>query len=314
MHTLGVDIGATKTALVFLDDEGVAVAEKTFPTSHQSPEHQIELLKNHFEALRTNYRLPKAIGIGVAGQIEKGTGTVLSAPNLKWKGVPLKSLVEKAFHAPTTVLNDVRAAAWGEWRYGAGKGSKDLLCLFLGTGIGGAFICEGILRDGASNTATEVGHMIIDLDGRRCSCGQQGCWETIVGGWGIAKTLQEAVQAEPEHATLLLQMVQGNKETLSARHLFEAQRHADPLAQQIIKRVSHALVVGTASLINAFNPARLVVGGGIFEGYPEFVSHLQREVPKTCLQAAAHSFEIVEAKLKGQAVAIGAAAYAKELT
>ncbi len=313
MHSLGIDIGGTKTAMVLVDSEGRVVAEKIFPTARQNPEHQIELLKRHFEELTANRSLPKTIGIGIAGQIEKSTGTVLLAPNVQWKQVPIKQLIEKAFHLPTTVLNDVRAAAWGEWLYGAGKGCNDLLCLFFGTGVGGAFIDDGILREGASNTAGEIGHMVIDLNGRACSCGQRGCWETLVGGWGIAKMVQEGVRAEPERASLFLQLAQGNSETLSARHLFEAHKQGDPLAKQMIDRVSHAMVAGVASLINTFNPARLVVGGGVIEGYPEFLPLLRRDVPKACLEAAAHSFEIVESKLKGNAVAVGAAACAKEL-
>lgn len=313
MQTLGIDIGGTKTAMALIDGKGFIVAETTFATSSQGPEHQIQLLKKSYQKIISNQKEPQAIGIGIAGQIDKKSGTVLFAPNLDWKYVPLKQMVEASLQLPTAVWNDVRAAAWGECLYGAGRGSQDILFIFIGTGVGGAVISNGKIQEGASNIGGEIGHMVIDIQGRKCTCGQTGCWESVVGGWGITQTAQEAIAKNEKRGSVLLKLAGDKMEGVSAKTVFEAFSQGDPLAQEIVDQVSIGLIAGVTSLVHVLNPARIVVGGGVFIGHPEFLELLQKEVPKRCLSAAAKSFEIVAAKLKENAGIVGAAAFAREI-
>src|SRR5699024_419699 len=133
-----------------------------------------------------------SLGIGVAGQIDKKTGAVAYAPNLKWHDVPLDANLEKGLDLPVFVLNDVRAAAWGEWLHGAGKECDHMICIFVGTGIGGGIVSEGKTVKGASNSAGEIGHMTVQLDGPRCHCGNRGCLEALAGSWAIERNAKEA--------------------------------------------------------------------------------------------------------------------------
>jgi glucokinase len=136
---------------------------------------------------------PPVGGSGSAGQIDPEHGMVRFAPNLGWHNVPFQSDLAGALGLPVVVTNDVRAATWGEWLHGAGKGCNDLVCLFIGTGIGGGVVSGGKMLSGCSNTAGEVGHMIINLHGPPCSCGSRGCFEALAGGWAIARQAREAV-------------------------------------------------------------------------------------------------------------------------
>ncbi len=125
------------------------------------------------------------------GRWTRETGAVMFAPNLDWHNVPLRAEVEKACAIPVVVTNDVRAALWGEWLFGAGRGAGDLLCIFIGTGIGGGIVCGGKVLEGCSNTAGEIGHMTVDLNGPLCNCGNRGCMEALAGGWAIARRAHE---------------------------------------------------------------------------------------------------------------------------
>ncbi len=147
----------------------------------------------------------QALGIGVAGQVEASTGIVKYGTNLGWRDVPLKSELEKALGIPVVVTNDVRAALWGEWRHGAGKGVDDLVVLFVGTGIGGGVVSGGQVVEGCTNTAGELGHTTIVVDGRKCHCPNHGCLEAYAGGWAIAERAQEAIRTDPQAGQILIE-------------------------------------------------------------------------------------------------------------
>jgi glucokinase len=133
-----------------------------------------------------------SVGVGVAGQVDAATGQVLYAPNLEWHEVPLRYQLHKALGLQTLVVNDVRAATYGEWAYGAGHQTEHMICIFVGTGVGGGVVARGQVLDGCSNTAGEFGHATIVAGGRPCRCSNIGCLEAYVGGWAIARRAQEA--------------------------------------------------------------------------------------------------------------------------
>lgn len=250
----------------------------------------------------------EGVGLGIAGQVDASDGKVLFVPNLNWRDVPLQSDLQKALRLPVHVLNDVRAATWGEWKYGAGRGCNDLLCLFIGTGLGGGLVSEGRLLSGATNTAGELGHTTLVWNGRLCSCGHRGCLEAYVSGWGIAKTLREAVQRKPQSSKKLLDLAQGNIENLKGEHLAAAYAAEDPLATRLVAEVADALGAGCVSFINAFNPSRLIFGGGVIAGFPILIPLVSKNILATALPAATGSLEVAASTLEASAPIIGAAA------
>ena len=250
------------------------------------------------------------MGVGVAGQIEAGAGLVHFAPNLDWHEVPLKAELEKALGLPVVVTNDVRAITWGEWLFGAGKGVDDLICMFVGTGIGGGVIAGGRMLAGSSNTAGEIGHLCIDMHGPLCTCGNRGCLEVFAGGWAIAARAQNIARTHPPEAELLLQLADNQLDDITAEIVAEAYYRGDPLALHLIGEAVEALVAGMVSLINTFNPRLIILGGGIIDGLPEIIDQVDAKVRWRCLSVAAANLRIVASRLGGKAGVVGAAALA----
>jgi glucokinase len=247
------------------------------------------------------------VGIGMAGQIDGATGTVRFAPNLGWREVPLRADIEVALDVPVIVTNDVRAAMWGEWLHGAGKGYDDVLSLFVGTGIGGGVVSNGRIVAGCANTAGEFGHITIELKGPLCTCGNQGCLEALAGGWAIARQAQDMVREAPEAGRALLTAAGGAPEGISAATVAGCAHAGDPLSLLLVDRVGRALVAGCVSLVNAFNPCMVILGGGVIEGLPELVGKVREGVKSKALPAATASLEVRPAALGGSAGVVGAA-------
>jgi glucokinase len=304
-YAVGIDLGGTKIAIGLIDETGhVHDSQKWETAVKEGPlaiEQQILDGVRHFQQLGFPI---VGVGIGVAGQIHPQTGEVIFAPNLKWHHVPLRADIEKALQLPVAILNDVRASTWGEWLYGAGKGCQDFICLFLGTGIGSGIVSGGHLLTGCSNAFGEVGHMTIDFRGPICACGNQGCLEAFAGGGGIVARMKEALQATGHQGKLNL-----SENDLTAKKVIEAYRQGDEVANQIIEQAKQALVAGCANLINAFNPCRLILGGGLLGGLPEMITAVDQGVRNRALKATVLALEVRKASLDAQAGIIGSAAF-----
>lgn len=311
-YAIGIDLGGTKIGLGLVDESGAILAHQRIETHREEGAARIEQrMLSSIDALRkaVNVQL-LGIGIGVAGQICRETGDVVFAPNLKWHNVPLRKNVEAALALPVFVMNDVRAITLGEWLYGAGRGVSDLLCVFVGTGIGCGVVSGGQLLTGATNAFGEVGHMTIDFQGPLCTCGKKGCWEAFAGGWGIAKRACEAIEANAWGlpSQTLLQLAGGNLEGVTAEIVANAYRKGDLMATELMDEVKAALIAGFASAVNIYNPSRLILGGGIFDGIPEWVQEVERGIKENSLKAVSQSLEVVRAEIKKEAGIIGSAA------
>jgi glucokinase len=249
------------------------------------------------------------VGIGVAAQIDRSTGTVIFAPNLNWHQVPLKSYLETMLKLPVNIDNDVRVITYGEWLYGAGKGCQHLVCLFVGTGIGSGVVINGELISGFSNTFGEVGHLSVDFKGPKCTCGNLGCMEAFAGGWGIAARAKELITQSPkELAQPLLALAAANGNVFSAKIVVDAYHRGDKLAGQVIAQAKQALVIGCAGVVNVLNPQRLILGGGVVDGLPELVADVDQGVRQYALKAATNKLEVVSASLTKEAGVVGSAA------
>lgn len=309
---IGVDIGGTKIEVACIDSFGRILSKRKYPTHVEMGYQAIvaalaEVVKELSEECSAP---PLAMGVGVAGQVTAQKGEVSFAPNLKWRNVSFQADLEKALRLQVFILNDVRAATWGEWRHGAGAGHKDLVCLFIGTGIGGGVVSGGQLLSGKNNCAGELGHMTIDLNGPECTCGNRGCLEALASGWALAREAKRAVAGFPEQSKMLLEMAGGNPETLAAYHLVQAALKDDPLSMMIIEKAVEALVSGCVGIVNALNPSRLILGGGLGGSIYNLAERVRGGLMRRVLDAAKEGFDVVPSHLLNDAGVIGAASYA----
>ena len=203
----------------------------------------------------------KACGVGAAGQLRGSTGIVAVAPNLGWREVPLGELLSKRLARPVRVVNDLKAAAWGERCAGAALGQRDVYTVFVGSGVGSAVIANGRLVFGATGVAGELGHVKVVPGGRRCGCGEDGCLEAYAGGHNLIAQMREAIEANA--ATALLTRVNGDLDLLTAAVLEEVAAEGDPVAVRIYEQAVTFLGQAIANQVTVLNPAQLIPGRGV---------------------------------------------------
>ncbi len=310
---IGIDIGGTKIEVALVNSSGHLHDRIRVSTESQLGYEAI--LKRITDAIHQLCRhngdiVPSMIGIGVSGQISKSTGIVHYAPNLDWHEVKLEDDLSAMLNRQVRICNDVRAATWGEWLYGAGKNCDDLVCVFIGTGIGGGIVSGGQMLIGNNNTAGEIGHMTIDLHGPKCHCGNKGCFEALAGGWAIERDAQAFVQADGNAGKLLLALAENEIGNITAKTVSEAANKNDVLAIKIIDNLVDTLIAGTSTLVNAYGPSRLIFGGGIMEGMPQLIERIEKGVKEYALKSATKGLQVLKASLHNDSGVIGAAVFA----
>ncbi len=310
--TIGVDMGGTKIALAVVSEDGRILASHRHPTDTAGSIDQV--ISTIASCVQTCLGDPaseaSALGMGIAAQLRERDGVLLEAPNLPWRNVPLRAKLEKAVGLPSTVTNDVRAATLGEWRFGAGRGEKDIVCVFVGTGVGGGLVADGRLRYGPSDTAGEVGHLTIVSGGRACHCRNNGCLEAYAGGWAIAERTRELARAHPNESARLRSLA-GSLERITAETVAQAYRGGDPFSQGILESTIEYLADGLVGIVNAINPKVLILGGGVIDGLPNLVRATEALVRQRALPAAVAPLSIVRAGLGEDAGVMGAAEAAR---
>lgn len=301
---IGVDIGGTKTSIGCVDADGFVMNRTSMPTDVAAgPEGIIQqIIASIKDIAYQRSRPPVGIGVGMAGQIDSANGTVFFAPNLHWINVPLQTQLNKALGLPVKVINDVRAATIAEWYYGTGRVSEDFVCLFIGTGIGSGIVSGGRLLEGHNNSAGEFGHMTINYNGPKCSCGSTGCLQTYAGGLGIAQRAQQKIFADPSLGKDFSDPAQ-----LTAKDIVAAYRKGNVLAEQVIHEARRALVFGAKNIVNALNPQLLILGGGVFRGLPEIRDWIEVGVREQALKSATEQLQVLPSKLMEDAGIVGAA-------
>ncbi len=310
--TLGVDLGGTKVLTALVDGEGQILASHRRATDVRRGATAVidDVVACVRGCLGDASRCAVALGIGVAGQVDTASGTVSFAPNLGWRDVSFGDMLTAALDMPVAVANDVRAAATGEWRYGVAKGARDLVALFVGTGVGGAVVTAGRMLEGRSNAAGELGHMTVVTHGRKCHCPNFGCLEAYASGWAIAERAREAARSDPDSADALVGFA-GAVDDITAAHVTEAYRSGDALTARLVIETGDYLAAAGVALVNVFNPEVLVLGGGVIEALPELVSLIDEGVAKWALPAARDAVTVQKAALAGDAGVVGAAALAR---
>lgn len=245
------------------------------------------------------------VGIGCPGPLDLDTGTIVATPNLGWDDYPIRDRISDAVDLPATLDNDANCATYGEWWQGAARGLTSVVGITLGTGIGGGLITEGHLVRGASGCAGEIGHMTIDMAGRRCACGNEGCLEAYASGPNIAARAREGLESGRE--SLLQELVDGEVERITAAKVYEALTRGDPYAREVMSETARILGVGIANLINLLNPQMVVVVGGVTRANDHLFRPLRAEVRRRAFPSAVDACQIVAGALPETAGVIGAA-------
>ncbi len=308
---IGVDLGGTKIETALVDAAGAVREKIRRPTPVAAGAAGVRAaIGAMVREVRDKANGPVAgVGVGVAGQVERGTGVVRAAPNLRWHDEPFAARLSADVGMPVAVDNDVRIATWGEWLNGAGRGCDDLVCIFVGTGVGGGIVSGGRMLSGPANTAGELGHFPIDFNGPACHCNARGCLEAFAGGWAIARQAQAAIAGDAAGGATMLKIAGGRIEAVTGAVVGQAVRGGDHLAKQVMANVGRALAAGVTGIVNALNPARVILGGGVIEGSPELVDVVAAGVRESALSAAAAAVTVVRAALGNDAGVVGAAAY-----
>jgi glucokinase len=262
--TIGIDVGGTKVLAGVVDSDGRVLARERRETPGRSVAAVENTIVDLVTLLRESFDIA-AVGVGAAGFVDATRSTVLFSPHLAWRQEPIREAVMGRTRLPVVVDNDANAAALAESRFGAGVGHRMLLCVTLGTGIGGAMVIDGRVFRGAHGLAGEFGHIQMVADGYRCECGNRGCWEQYASGNALVRDARELVAAASPMAHTLRDLVQGNPEELSGPLITQAARDGDPLARELLADAGEWLGVGLAGMAAAFDPSALIVGGGVSE-------------------------------------------------
>jgi len=226
-----------------------------------------------------------------------------------WKDVPLAAALSRRLHCRCAVDNDANLTTLGEWRWGAGRGCRDLVCLTLGTGVGGGLVMGGHLVRGASGSAGEIGHMVVDPDGDPCACGKRGCLESFVSTRTIRRQAKRLLERGDRK---LAQAVARCGGRLTPEAVSRAAAAGDRAAQQIWNTLGFWLGVGIGNVVNAFNPERVIIGGGVGKAWPCFVPALRKSFRKVAMRVPAGAATIKRAALGDAAGIIGASAFVRQ--
>ncbi|MCQ8188801.1 ROK family glucokinase [Streptomyces rugosispiralis] len=309
--TIGVDIGGTKIAAGVVDEEG-SILETSQVSTPQTPEGVVDAIADAVRIVSEGHEI-EAVGIGAAGYVDDKRATVLFAPNINWRHEALKDKVEQRVGLPVVVENDANAAAWGEYRFGAGAGHDDVVCITLGTGLGGGIIIGGKLHRGRFGVAAEFGHIRVVPDGLLCGCGSQGCWEQYASGRALVRYAKQRAAATPENATVLLGLGDGTSEGIEGKHISDAARQGDPVAIDSFRELARWAGAGLADLASLFDPSAFIVGGGVSDEGDLVLEPIRKSFRRWLVgnQWRPHA-QVLAAQLGGKAGLVGAADLARQ--
>jgi glucokinase len=315
-YILGVDLGGTNIVVGTVAENGSSVlGVRSEPTGAEEGADAVvarivRLCRESIAEAGATGNVPASaiagVGVGSPGPLDREQGLVLITPNLGWKNFPLRARVGDPLGLPATLDNDANCAVFGEWWMGAGRGSRYLVGLTIGTGIGGGIVIDGKLYHGASDAAGEIGHTTIDSTGRRCKCGNYGCLEAYASGPAIAARAVEGIEAGAESS--LPSYTNGDLAKITAQTVYQAAHGGDLFAEEVVRDTAKFLGAGIANLINIFNPDTVVVLGGVTLAGERLFTPLRSEVKRRAFKPAVERCRILPGELPGTAGVVGAAA------
>jgi len=294
-----VDI-RSKEMIGYLINGGLEIKEQTcYDIQHLKEEKILSLLENTIEQCYSseNGKLALAIGIIVRGPVMSREGLSLFSPSAGWRNVPLKYLVEKQFQLPVFVENDMRAMALGAYHYGPYRDIKNAVFLGVGGGIGSGIILNGELYRGIGDSAGEIGHTVVDVNGPLCSCGNRGCLEAMASESALVNIMIKSIN-EGENS-LVSEMVKGDIDAIRTKHIYAAAEEGDLLAIKMLQHTAQYIGMGVANIINIFNPQLVLIGGGIVKGR-RFMEETMMQVIKERSLASCYSLTRIEFSSEGR--------------
>ena len=309
---LGIDIGGTNIKIALIDKKGRIKAKKTFPTADfKGNRALIERITGETKKLLAEYGVVKkdiiGVGVGAPGAVDIRSGTVHYLTNVPdWSEVPLGNILKNKLGLLTFVDNDVNVMALGELFFGSGIGAKNMLCVTLGTGVGGGLILEGRLYRGSSYAAGEFGHVPINIAGPRCNCGSWACVEAYVGNNYIVRDV--ITQIKKGEKTLIKKLVNGKLSKITPEIISRAARAGDRFAKEIWRDVGNKVGTGLAGVVNLLNVEKIVIGGGVAEAGKILFDSIKKTIAARAMKLPAKTVKVVKAKLRRDAGLIGAAA------
>jgi glucokinase len=308
VNAIGIDIGGTKVLGGVVTGTGEILATARRDTPREGGRALTEAIANVATELVQQYPVD-SIGVSAAGFISSDRQTLLATPNISnWNGVNLVAELSEILHKQIVLENDANAAAWGEFKFGAGRGRNDLMMLTLGTGVGGGLILDGSVFRGAFGIGAELGHIRLVPEGHLCGCGIRGCLEQYASGSALIRHAREAIDASPLLARNLLDRGDGTIEGLRGNHITEAARDGDPVAIAAFNTMATYLGAGIASLCAVIDPSCVVLGGGVIDAGELFLGPTRDAALRLIPFSGKHPYpEIVAAELGNHAGLVGVA-------
>lgn len=303
---MGLDVGGTFVKGIILDGSANRKAEGSIPTvcGEGLASCIEELVESLMQSAGAVFSDLAGVGVGCPGQIDSQSGTVVFAGNLNLKNYPLKELLEKKLGVPVKVCNDANAAAYGEAVFGAGKEYSDSVLITLGTGVGGGVIIGGKLFEGYKSAGTELGHMVIEHGGYKCTCGRRGCFEVYCSARALTKMTKDAMEEDTSSAMWKTYTY----DSADGRTAFEYM-DVDRTARKVVEKYLKYLSCGIVNIANVFRPQVIMIGGGVAAQGTRLSSPLQKMLDKEILGGTSYAPVKVEcATLGNRAGALGAAA------
>lgn len=309
-YSIGIDLGGTKILIGLVEKESGKVVShiKKKTKKEKGPENivrkMVEGVEELLEESGKSFTEISSIGIGSAGQIDRKNGIIIGAPNLDCYNLNLKEILQNKFNIPVFVGNDVEVATIGEQKFGAGKGCADFVCVFVGTGIGSAIVKNEHIIYGATGTAGELGHIIVDLNGRPCACGAHGCLEAYASRSAIETRIEGALKKGRK--SCISEYLEEGKAITSSMIRKSIERE-DELVTQCVSEASEYLSGGLASVINLINPELIILGGGLIEAVDYFYKQTIKKAKSKSLPVPAEKIRFSKTILGDYSGVIGAA-------
>ncbi|MGG5252781.1 ROK family transcriptional regulator [Neobacillus sp. SM06] len=310
-HVIGLDVGSHDIKIILTTITGKVLKKATEPIPPDiTNEKLLSFIIESIHSLTSTDEIDETkiigIGVGMHGIVDVEKGVSILAPNLKLKNIPIKEVLEKEFNWIVKVENDARVMGLGELWFGHGAGVNSFVCINVGRGIGAGIVMNGKLYHGNDCISGEIGHMTIDLNGPKCTCGNDGCLQTFASGPSIAEKVKKELRSG--HASLLEELVGHDDGKITGEMVYKAALQGDPLAISALTEAGRYLGIGITNLIHAINPKRIILGGGVLNAKDFILTTIANTVQQRALTDAAKQTEIVVSKLGEDATAMGAVA------
>ena len=305
-YYIGVDLGGTKICTALVNEEGKVFKEVTVPTEAEKGELKIvENINDTIKEVLGDVKIEEvlAIGVGSPGPLDVKNGLIVETPNLPFKNFNIVKAIKDVYNTEVFLDNDANAATLGEYVFGAGMLTTNMVYVTASTGVGGGAILNGRIFRGSTSNAVEIGHTTVNVHGRRCGCGNRGCVEGISSGTAIARTANEAVKSNVPTSLK-------NYDVVTSKEVFIEAAKGDRVAKEILDEALSYLGILFANLANSYDPDMIVLGGGVSNGGDIVFEKIAEEMNRRALKPIREHCKIEKAKLGGRAGVLGAAALA----